>query len=182
MKFILFALTISGMILNIAVATPSKAGGFSGSGGTAAYGAGNSTTSVKVKSKYSNYKSKTHANAEVKVLYGGKIAIGNANAGNVSSYTAKGKSKYQQWKSSKAKVYAKGGNVMAKARSENKVTIVAAGKTYVVSKEVARAMARFTPLGTTAAAESTAYVGAASSGYLGVKTATQNSATVRVRR
>ncbi len=162
--------------------TTANAGGFSRTTQAGAFGASSSGTSVKVRSKYAKYTSQTYTNTSVEVLYGGKIAIGKASAGNHTSYYAKGKSKYKQWKSTKAKVYAKGGNVLAKAHSSNYVTIKAAGKTYVVSREVARSIARFTPLGTTAAASSHTYVSAGSSRYLGITTGGTASAVVRIKR
>ncbi|MGH1418393.1 MAG: hypothetical protein ACRBCJ_06010 [Hyphomicrobiaceae bacterium] len=162
--------------------TIANAGGFSRTTGAGAFGAASSGTSVNVRSKYAKYKSNTYANTSVQVLYGGRIAIGKAKAGSHTSYYAKGKSKFKQWKQTKAKVYAKGGNVLAKARTSNYVTIRAAGKTYVVSHEVARSIARFTPLGTTAAASSNTYVSGASSQYLGITTGGTASAVVRIKR
>lgn len=159
-----------------------QAGGFSRHTGSGAHASANSGTSVYAKTKRSRYRSKTSAHASVDVLYGGKIAIGQAYATNKTSFYAVGKSKYKQWKSTKAKVYAKGGNIVAKARATNYVTVKAAGKTYLVSKEVARSIARFTPLGTTATAASQTYLSGSSSGYLGVKTGSTSRAVVRVRR
>ncbi len=182
MKKFLFGVIASSLVCALGAATSAHAGGFSRHHGSGAFGAATSGTHVNVKSKYAHYKSSTYATTSVEVLYGGKIAIGKAYAGNHTSFYAKGKSKYKQWKQTKAKVYAKGGKVLAKARTSNYVTIKAAGKTYVVSKEVARSIARFTPLGTTAAADSIAHVSAGSSKYIGVKTGTTASAVVRVQR
>ena len=127
------------------------------------------------------YKSRTYASAKVESLYGGKILKADAVGGNQSNYSAYGKSNYKQWKSAKAKVYAKGGNVMAKARSENLVKIRVSGKTYVVTREVARAMARFTPLGTTATADGYSTVTIKSNGYASAVTGSSSKAQVRVK-
>jgi len=103
-------------------------------------------------------------------------------AGNETSFYVKGNVKYHQQKKSRAKVYAKGGNVAAKARSVNKTTIYVGGKAYVVAKEVARAMARHTPIGTTAAADSQSTISGQGSGYIAGSTSTHNKASVRVQR
>ncbi len=169
-------------LISTASISGAVAGGFAYKTGAGGFGAASSGTSVNVRSKYTKYRSETYAKTSVEVLYGGQIVIGKASAGNTTTFKTKGKSNYKQWKSTKVKVYAKGGNVLAKARGENYVTIKAAGKTYVVSKEVAKSIARFTPLGTTAASSTQNYINASSSGYLGIKTGATNKATVRIQR
>lgn len=148
--------------------------------GGSAYAGANSQASIKAKTKYISYSSTTFADAGIRSLYGGQIVEGWANAGNHTEYYAIGKSDYVQHKISKAKVYAKGKSIIAKARSDTYTQIKAAGSTYVVTKEVARALARHTPLGTHAAADSDSFVQASSNGYIGVVSGTKNSAYVRV--
>jgi hypothetical protein len=163
-------------------ATSAAAGGFSmPSTGATVYGAASANTSASASNGYFSYSSRTYAKTNVKVLYGGKIAIGNASAGQSSSYYATGNSKYKSKTYAKSKVYAKGGNIMAKARASTHTKIRAGGKTYVVSKEVARAMTRFTPLGTTSEADARTYISAKSSGYIGVHSGSNTHATVRIR-
>ncbi len=173
--------SILGAGLAMALSSTAMAGGFSKNTGFGTFGGANSQTKIKIKSGYVNYRSSTYADARVRSLYGGKILEADAEAGNHTSYTVDGDSRYKQWKKAKAKVYAKGGNVMAKSRSENYVTIQVGGKAYIVTKEVARAMARFTPLGTTAAADSTVSVESTSTGYLHTVTGSSSKATVRVK-
>lgn len=156
------------------------AGGFSKTTGFGSYGAAHSETNVAATSKYFDYKSKTSASGRSDSLFDGKILEAGATAKNVTSFTGKGNVTYKQWKAAKSKVYAKGGNVMAKSRAENYVTIHVSGKSYVVSREIARSMARFTPLGTTAAADSASHVSVVSNGYVGTTTGTSAKASVRV--
>lgn len=164
------------------LAAPAQAGGFSKSSGGAAYGSAVSQASTRLKSGYIDYSSDTYAKAATESLFGGKVLQATGEAGNDTSFYVKGNVKYHQQKKAKAKVYAKGGSVMAKARSANTTTIYVGGKAYVVAKEVARAMARHTPLGTTAAADSQATLSAQGSGYIAGSTSTHNKATVRVQR
>lgn len=164
------------------LAAPVHAGGFSKSSGGAAYGSATSQAGTRLKSGYIDYKSDTYAKANTESLFNGKVLQATGDAGNDTSFYVKGKVKYHQQKKSKAKVYAKGGSVMAKARSTNTTTIYVGGKAYVVAKEVARAVARHTPLGTTAAADSHATLSAQGSGYIAGSTKTHNKAHVRVQR
>jgi hypothetical protein len=117
----------------------------------------------------------------VNSLYNGQLIEGYANAGNLTNSYLEGDATYDQHNKAKAQVYAKGGNVLAKARSKTYTTIVVDGVTYVVAEELARALARYTPLGTTAAASSDTNVSAQGNGYIGVNTGTKNEATVRVQ-
>lgn len=172
---------LSAIPIMAACAVPANAGGFSMPTGATVYGAASSHTNASASNGYFNYNSKNYAKTDVQVLYGGKIAIGNAQAGNHSSFYATGKSKYHSKTYAKSKVYAKGGNIMTKARSQTHTKIYAGGTTYVVANEVARAMTRFTPLGTTAEADAYSNIQATSSGYIGVHTGANTHATVRVR-
>jgi hypothetical protein len=170
------------LVAMAAPTAPVHAGGFSKSSGGAAYGKAVSKAGTRLKSGYIDYKSDTYAKAATRSLFGGKVLEATGQAGNDTSFYVKGDVKYHQQKKSRAKVYAKGGNVAAKARSVNKTTIHVGGKAYVVAKEVARAMARHTPLGTTAAADSQATLSAQGNGYIAGSTSTHNKAHVRVQR
>ena len=158
------------------------AGGFSHGSGTAVFAGANSQGSTEAKSAYLDFATTTYAQTGVQTYYGGKIADGLAKAGNDTQYKAFGESTYHQKNAAKAKVYAKGGNIMAKARSTTHTKIYIAGHAYVVTNEVARAMTRFTPIGTTAAADSITSAHAAGSGYIGVTRGTSDQAYVRVVR
>lgn len=170
------------LVVGAFAAASAEAGGFSRtSGGPAAYGSANSNTGVAAKSHYVDYRSNTFATAQTRSLYGGRILEGFAAAGNDTSFYVVGNVTYKQWKRAKAKVIAKGGNVLAKARSENLVVIYVGGRRQLVSHEVARALARHTPLGTTAVADSVSHVSISGSGYIRGTASSRNTATVRVR-
>jgi hypothetical protein len=180
-------------------------GGFSFPSGGSTTATAGSRASTGAQSDYLNYSSTTFANASVDALSGGKILEGSAGAGNaqllaigqanclgqdgscktssvsqVSSNTNSENNSFLASNASKAVVYAKGGNIVAKARSQTTTTIFVGGHAYVVAVEVARALARYTPYGTSAVADSQASISAASNGYIGVNTGTKNEATVRV--
>lgn len=182
LKFSGFASLLAASAMVAVLAAPAQAGGFSKSSGGAAHGMATSQASTRLKSGYIDYTSDTYAKAATDSLFHGKVLEATGEAGNDTSFFVKGNLKYHQKKKSKAKVYAKGGSVMAKARSSNKTTIYVGGKAYVVAKEVARAMARHTPLGTTAAADSRATLSAQGNGYIAGSTSTHNKAAVRVQR
>lgn len=156
-------------------------GGFSGGPSSFGDASSNAWTVVVSESDYVDHASHTFANASVSNLHNGQLIEGNANAGNYTNSYIVGEAVYDQHNKAKAQVYAKGGNVMAKARSKTYTTIIIDGVTYVVAEELARAMARFTPLGTTAAAASDTSVFAEGNGYIGVNTGTKNEASVRIQ-
>jgi hypothetical protein len=127
------------------------------------------------------FDSTSDAFTRVDLLAGGQYIDATADAGNRTTYKGVGKTELHQNRDSKAKIYAKGGNVMAKARSAAHTTIKAGGHTYVVANEVARAMTRFTPLGTTALAASETSVSVVNTGYVGMSSSTSDKAHVRIK-
>jgi len=155
-------------------------GGFSGGPGNFGNASSNAWTEVEAAGNV-DHESHTFANASVNSLHNGQLIEGYANGGNLTNSYVEGGARYDQHNKAKAQVYAKDGNVLAKARSKTYTTIVVDGVTYVVAEELARAMARYTPLGTTAAAASDAGVAAQGNGYIGVNTGTKNEASVRVQ-
>jgi len=172
---------IGALILLLGTVAAQAGGGFSGSSGGSAFAGGTSDAWTVVVSQYVDHSSHTFANAATSAINGGKILEGYANAGNETNSYVVGNAVYDQKNLAKAKVYAKGKNVMAKARSKTYTTITIDGHVYFVAEEVARAMARFTPIGTSAAATSETNVSAGGNGYIGVNTGTKNEATIRVQ-
>ncbi|MBN2301379.1 MAG: hypothetical protein JXN60_02555 [Lentisphaerae bacterium] len=168
-------------MLPLAVLPVKADGGFSYASGGYAFGAANSDTWTSVTSEYADYTSHTFAAAETFAAGGGKLLEGSAIAGNHTVYEGLGKSEYEQTKSARTKVVAKGNNIQAKARSQSHTVIYVDGKAYVVVDELAKAMSRFTPLGTHAAATSDTQIYAAGNGYIGVNTGTKSEANVRVQ-
>jgi hypothetical protein len=167
-------------LLLLAGGEPGRAGGFSGGNGGLANAASDAWT-VVVSEGYVDHSSQTFATAAASASHNGQIVEGYANAGNSASSYIIGNATYEQSNSAKAKVYAKGHGVMAKARSKTYTTITMDGQVYIVAEELARAMARFTPLGSVAAAASDTNVTASGNGYIGVNTGTTNEATVRIQ-
>jgi hypothetical protein len=156
-------------------------GGFSGGPSSFGNASSDAWTVVVSQSDEADHESHTFANASVSSLYNGHIIEGYANGGNTTNSYIEGDATYDQHNKAKVEVYAKGGSVMGKARSQTFTTIYIDGVTYIVAEELARAMARFTPLGTTAAAASDSNVSAQGSGYIGVNTGTKNEASVRIQ-
>lgn len=156
-------------------------GGFSMPGGGAAFGEAKSDAWTVIVSEQLEHQSRTFANVDTTALANGSLLNVAANAGNYTESNVVGNATYDQQNLAKAKVYAKGGSIMGKARSQTFTTICIDGVTYVVAEELARALARFTPLGTTAAAESDTSVSAQGNGYIGVNTGTKNEASVRIQ-
>ncbi|RIA47495.1 hypothetical protein [Dichotomicrobium thermohalophilum] len=128
------------------------------------------------------YESHTFADAasgaEVEIPGGLKEAWANAAAGNFTNFVVEGgEAQYDQQKSARAQIYAKGDNVLAKARSENQVVIYIDGRAYVVVEEIARALSRTTKDGTYSIATGDTNISAASGGYLEVITKTETDAS-----
>lgn len=165
----------------LALVGSATAGGFSKSTGSSTWGSGAASTDVSTQSGYARYRSRTWANAHTFSLHNGQIVGADGHAGNDTDFEVRGSAYYKQWNRSKAKVYAKNKNVMAKARSENHTQIYVNGKLHVVTKEVARAIARHTPLGTQAAADSEAHLTTVGSGFVSGSATKSNKASVRVR-
>lgn len=143
--------------LLVPLATVAQAGGYS-SHGRAGHVGGYASASaiaqhyINAKIGHFNFKSQAEAKSNTLVGYGGKYIEGNASAGHWTKLKGYGKVKYKEYNFAKSKVIAKGKNILAKARAEKKVKIYVKGKIYFVSESEVRTMARFTPLGTTAAA------------------------------
>lgn len=176
------ALGALGVLLLLASASSAWCGGgFSGSGGGAAFGEAASDAWTVIVSEQLEHQSHTFANVNTTALANGSLLDVDANAGNFVESIVIGNATYDQKNKAKAKVYAKGGSIIGKARSQTFTTICIDGVTYVVAEELARALARFTPLGTTAAAASDTSVSAEGNGYIGVNTGTKNEASVRIQ-
>jgi hypothetical protein len=156
-------------------------GGFSSGPSSFGDASSDAWTVVVSQGQTVDHTSRTFANASVSNQHNGQLVEGYANAGNVTNSYIIGQTIYDQHNQAKAQVYAKGGSVLAKARSKTYTTIVVDGQVYVVAEELARAMARFTPLGTTSAAASDTNVSAQGNGYIGVNTGTKNEAAVRIQ-
>jgi hypothetical protein len=167
-------------ILVLAGGECAGAGGYSGGNGGLARAASDAWT-VLVSEGYAEHSSHTFANAAASGSDNGQLLQGHANAGNNTSSYIIGNANYSQSNSAKAKVYVKGDGVMAKARSQTYTMITIDGHVYFVAEEVARAMARYTPIGSAAAADSETNVTASGNGYIGVNTGTTNEATVRTQ-
>lgn len=156
-------------------------------GGGFSQGVARSDAWTTVQSAYAKYDSETFAEVETGAQVTGPGGVteawANAAAGNFTTFLVEdGDAQYEQDKSAKADVYAKGGNVLAKARSENHTVIYIDGHAYVVVEELAKAISRTTASGTQSAATADTIISAASSGYLDVNTGTKTEATIRVQQ
>jgi hypothetical protein len=162
--------------LSAVAATSAQAGGFSYHGGVNEAAASSKATS-EAEGDLINFASSALANTFARVDLQGVFA--SAFAGTDGSTYIIGEAEFNQLNKSKAKVYQKGGAVMAKARAEVTTTIYVNGQAYLVSIDIARAIARATPHSATGAADAMSLISGSSSGYLGVVSGTQSEATVR---
>jgi len=175
-----------GAVLAVATVANAEAGGFSH--GSNSFGLqslvgahAKAKSHVQAKTKYFNYMSSNYANTSAAVV-GKLFAEGNAFAGHDTMFTAYGKVGYEEKNFAKVKVYAKGGNIMAKARSKNWVKIKVKGKVYLVHEGDVAAMVRFTPLGTKAKAIASNHTSFYGRGAISYASGARTSASVRTRR
>jgi len=129
-----------------------KAGGFSesyqfsaGPGGASASAGGSST----FESTAGNYSSEIFANASVQETASGFAA--SAAGGNGTTASA-GQGGITTSSDSTTTIFTKGNNALVKSRTETLTEITINGRTYLVAKEVAIAVARGTEFGVSAAA------------------------------
>ncbi|MFP4538078.1 MAG: hypothetical protein ACLFPA_07220 [Dichotomicrobium sp.] len=174
------AALVSSLMMLASTTAAEAGGGFS-------QGVARSDAWTTVQSAYASYNSQTFADvetgAQATVPGGVKKAWANATAGNFTTFVVEdGHAQYEQDKSAKSRVYAKGGNILAKARSENHTVIYIDGHAYVVVEELAKAISRTTPSGTHGASLADTVISTESSGYLDVNTGTTTEATIRVRQ
>jgi len=177
---------VSSLMILAGTVAVQAGGGFPTPYTATSHGEATSDAWTTVETEYARYESQTFADvetgAEIAYPNGFTDAWAHASAGNTTNFVVEdGQATYEQDKSAKARVYAKGDNIMAKARSDNKVVITIDGRAYVVVEELARALSRTSVHGTQSLATADTNIAAASSGYLDVNTGTKTEATVRVR-
>ncbi len=177
---------LSAILILAGTAAAQADGGFSQPYFAYSEGAATSDTATTVEAAGARYESRTFAEVQTGAAFdpanGFTEAWADALAGNFTTFVVEdGNARYDQQKSAHAEVYAKGDNVMAKARSENHVVIYIEGKAYVVIEELARALSRTSIYGTHSVATADTNISAESSGFLDVNTGTTTSATVRTQ-
>lgn len=178
---------VSSLMILAGTVAAQAGGGFSQPYTATSQGEATSDAWTTVETDYARYESQTFADvetgAEIAYPNGFTDAWAHATAGNFTTFVVKeGNAEYEQAKSAAARVYAKGDNIMAKARSDNTVVITIDGHAYVVVEELARAISRTSLYGTQSLATADTNISASSSGYLDVNTGTKTEATVRVKQ
>lgn len=177
---------VSSLMILAGTVAAQAGGGFPTPYTATSHGEATSDAWTTVETDYARYESQTFADvetgAEITYPNGFTEAWADAAAGNFTTFVVKeGNAEYEQAKSAAARVYAKGNNVMAKARSDNTVVITIDGRAYVVVEELARAISRTSLYGTQSLATADTNISAASSGYLDINTGTKTEATIRTR-
>jgi len=136
------------------LAQPANAGGFSEAYQFAA-GPGSANASAGGVWAFENangaYSSSIHANASVQETANGFTPSGSADGYAVAS-TAQGSVTTSSGSGSTS--FTKGGNAIAKSRTETLTKITVNGRTYLVAQEIAIAVARGSQFGVSAAAAS----------------------------